>query len=120
MDYMKDNKILHKRYVLELIKLADSILKLEENIVEVSIPSGGMVTICGDIHGQYKEVLKIFKLNGYPTEKSVYVFNGDFVDRGKQSIEVLITLLLWKCLYPKSFYLIRGNHENKQIHKVHG
>eukprot|EP00826_Nyctotherus_ovalis_P017002 TRINITY_DN14967_c0_g1_i1.p1 TRINITY_DN14967_c0_g1~~TRINITY_DN14967_c0_g1_i1.p1 ORF type:complete len:135 (+),score=16.64 TRINITY_DN14967_c0_g1_i1:304-708(+) len=113
-------KLLHKRYVIELIRRVEPVFRSESNVVEVEIPKNGAITICGDLHGQYSELLTIFKLNGYPTATSAYFFTGDYVDRGYYSIEVLITLMAWKCLHPNTVHLIRGNHENRQVHKLHG
>lgn len=53
--------------------------------------------MCGDIHGQYYDLLNIFKLNGAPAEHNKYLFNGDFVDRGSFSVECIVTLIAWKC-----------------------
>eukprot|EP00826_Nyctotherus_ovalis_P066471 TRINITY_DN9825_c0_g1_i1.p1 TRINITY_DN9825_c0_g1~~TRINITY_DN9825_c0_g1_i1.p1 ORF type:complete len:147 (+),score=26.86 TRINITY_DN9825_c0_g1_i1:70-510(+) len=119
-DYMKGGNVIHKRYALMVIERANEIFRNESNMVKVTIPKGGEAVVCGDLHGQYKDLLAIFKLNGYPSEEAVFVFNGDFIDRGRNSIEVMLTLLLWKCVCPKTFFLIRGNHENKQQHKFHG
>jgi serine/threonine-protein phosphatase 5 len=98
----------------------ESILKAEDNIVKTIIPKNGTITICGDLHGQYNELLTILKLNGNPSVKSAYLFTGDYVDRGVYAVEILVTLMAWKCLYPDNVFMIRGNHENKQVHKVHG
>ena len=74
----------------------------------------------GDTHGQFKELMKIFSLVGLPSDENPYIFNGDFVDRGDQGAEVLLTLLLFKILYPKSVFLNRGNHEFRWITDVYG
>jgi len=72
------------------------------------------------LHGQYDELLTILKLNGYPSVRSAYFFTGDYIDRGIYAVEILVTLIAWKCLYPDILFMIRGNHESKQVHKVHG
>ena len=59
-------------------------------------------------------------MNGKPSEKNPYLFNGDFVDRGSFSVEVMIALLAWKIALPKSFFLNRGNHEAKSLNKLYG
>ena len=118
--YLEQGKRIHKRYVLELIAMADKVFKKLPNVVNVTMPKYGCVTVCGDLHGQFYDLLSIFKTNGYPCPCTNYVFNGDFVDRGSFSIEVIITLLVWKCAFPEWVHLIRGNHENKQVHKWHG
>jgi serine/threonine-protein phosphatase 5 len=60
----------------------------------------GSITVCGDTHGQFFDVLRIFDLNGRPSASNPYVFNGDFVDRGSFSFEVVFTFLAYKVAYP--------------------
>ncbi|OPJ69939.1 hypothetical protein AV530_016397 [Patagioenas fasciata monilis] len=67
------------------------------------------VTVCGDTHGQFYDLLNIFELNGLPSESNPYIFNGDFVDRGSFSVEVILTLFGFKLLYPEHFHLLRGD-----------
>ena len=78
------------------------------------------ITVCGDTHGQYYDVLNIFRLNGYPSATNPYLFNGDFVDRGSFSLEVIATYLLFKLSCPESIYLTRGNHETKNMNRIYG
>jgi len=78
------------------------------------------VTICGDVHGQYYDYLHIYKLNGLPSPQNAYVFNGDFVDRGSWSCEVIISMLCLKVLYPKYFMMTRGNHETINMNTMYG
>jgi serine/threonine-protein phosphatase 5 len=78
------------------------------------------VTVCGDTHGQYYDVLNIFEMNGHPSATNPYLFNGDFVDRGSFSVEVILTYLLWKLHDPACIYLSRGNHETKNMNKIYG
>jgi len=68
--------------------------------VRVEIDDLEEITVCGDVHGQYYDLLNIFKLNGIPSEQNPYLFNGDFIDRGSFSIEVILTLLMWKICLP--------------------
>jgi serine/threonine-protein phosphatase 5 len=76
--------------------------------------------VCGDIHGQFYDLLNIFKINGNPSETNPYLFNGDFIDRGSFSVEVILTLLAWKAAYPKHMFMSRGNHESKNLNKLYG
>lgn len=78
------------------------------------------MTICGDIHGQYYDLMNIFQLNGYPAIKNKYLFNGDFVDRGSFSVECILTLIAWKCVNIDFLHMTRGNHEAKQVNHIYG
>jgi serine/threonine-protein phosphatase PP1 catalytic subunit len=77
------------------------------------------IKICGDIHGQYYDLLRLFEYGGFPPEAN-YVFLGDYVDRGKQSLETICLLLAFKIKYPENFFILRGNHECASINRIYG
>lgn len=99
---------------VNLISLqAKEILSNESNIQSVNAP----ITICGDIHGQFHDLLELFKVGGNCPDTN-YLFTGDYVDRGFYSIETVTLLLCYKIRYPNRIFLTRGNHESRQITQV--
>lgn len=77
------------------------------------------ITVCGDLHGQFYDLLKFIELGGHPPDTK-YLFLGDYVDRGRNSIETFTYLLALKVSFPNSVFLIRGNHETKEISRLYG
>lgn len=73
---------------------------------------GENLTVVGDIHGQFEDLIRIFEQNGYPSHNNKYIFNGDIVDRGSGSVECLLTLFLMKICSSESIFITRGNHES--------
>lgn len=83
-------------------------MRAQPSLVDIKVPDEEKFTICGDIHGQFYDLMNIFEINGLPSEKNPYLFNGDFVDRGSFSVECIFTLFGFKLLYPNHFFLSRG------------
>lgn len=87
----------------------------EPVLLELEAP----IKICGDIHGQYFDLLRLFEYGGFPPASN-YLFLGDYVDRGKQSLETICLLLSYKIKYPENFFMLRGNHECASINRIYG
>ena len=109
-DHFKHEGLLRHEHIHFILDRVSDILELEPNCVAVPVPA----IICGDIHGQYYDLLKLFKLGG-PVAENHYLFMGDYVDRGCFSIECLLYLLAIKINHPDRLYLLRGNHESKHL-----
>ncbi|KKK19281.1 serine/threonine protein [Aspergillus ochraceoroseus] len=84
-------------------------------LLELSAP----VKIVGDVHGQYTDLIRLFEMCGFPPASN-YLFLGDYVDRGKQSLETILLLLCYKLKFPENFFLLRGNHECANVTRVYG
>ncbi|MCJ1306962.1 hypothetical protein MMC25_000606 [Agyrium rufum] len=120
IDRFKNGKLIHKKYVYQIIAAVNKIVYDEATMVEMEVPEDHQLTVCGDTHGQFFDLLEIFRLNGFPTESHYYLFNGDFVDRGSWSTEIALLLYAYKWLRPKAFFLNRGNHETDDMNRVYG
>eukprot|EP00696_Hemimastix_kukwesjijk_P014027 gnl/Hemi2/27930_TR9221_c0_g1_i1.p1 gnl/Hemi2/27930_TR9221_c0_g1~~gnl/Hemi2/27930_TR9221_c0_g1_i1.p1 ORF type:complete len:518 (+),score=167.49 gnl/Hemi2/27930_TR9221_c0_g1_i1:95-1555(+) len=120
MEFFRQEKRLHKKYVFQLLVAIKAQLASLPSVFDVTVAEGEEVTVCGDTHGQFYDLLNIFTLNGLPSASNPYLFNGDFVDRGSFSVEVILTLFAWKLAFPGHFHLTRGNHECKNLNKIYG
>jgi diadenosine tetraphosphatase ApaH/serine/threonine PP2A family protein phosphatase len=101
--------------ILGLIRRARKLLREEPSLLELT----GDFTVVGDIHGNIDDLLRVFERRGYPPQVN-YLFLGDYVDRGQNSVEVLVMLYSLKILFPSNIYLIRGNHECESVTAVYG
>lgn len=100
----KDVKLVESE-VRAICQLSREVFLQQPVLLELEAP----IKIVGDIHGQFQDLLKIFDYGGFPPSKN-YLFLGDYVDRGKQSVETIVLLLAYKVKYPENFFLLRGNH----------
>lgn len=96
--------------MVSLIKKATSLFQNEPNIIQLQDP----LNIIGDIHGQFHDFCKLLRIGHNPKDNK-YLFLGDYVDRGSFSIEVLVILMALKINYPSNIYLLRGNHECREM-----
>ncbi|GME87199.1 hypothetical protein B5S31_g1175 [[Candida] boidinii] len=109
-EHFKREGKLQIHQVIRIIKMTTNLLSKESNLIHVPAP----VTVCGDVHGQFYDLCKLFEICGDP-DKSPFLFLGDYVDRGAYSIETLLLLYAMKLNHPDTFFLLRGNHESKQM-----
>ncbi|EKX49362.1 hypothetical protein GUITHDRAFT_67966 [Guillardia theta CCMP2712] len=101
--------------VKALCTKAREIFMSQPVLLELEAP----IKICGDIHGQYYDLLRLFEYGLFPPESN-YLFLGDYVDRGKQSLETICLLLSFKIKFPENFFILRGNHECASINRIYG
>ncbi|KAF7081543.1 hypothetical protein CFC21_085476 [Triticum aestivum] len=101
--------------IRHLCVTAKGIFLSQPNLLELEAP----INVCGDIHGQFSDLLRLFDYGGLPPTAN-YLFLGDYVDRGKQSIETICLLLAYKIKFPDNFFLLRGNHECASINRIYG
>ncbi|KIJ45158.1 hypothetical protein M422DRAFT_167362 [Sphaerobolus stellatus SS14] len=101
--------------ITALCLAARDVFLSQPTLIELSPP----VKIVGDVHGQYSDLIRLFEMCGFPPSAN-YLFLGDYVDRGKQSLETILLLLCYKVKYPENFFLLRGNHECANVTRVYG
>lgn len=101
--------------IMSICQLSREILLNQPSLIELSAP----VKIVGDVHGQFTDLLRLFEMCGSPPSSN-FLFLGDYVDRGRQSLETILLLLCYKIKYPENFFLLRGNHECANVTRVYG
>ncbi|KAF9981160.1 hypothetical protein BGZ65_004252 [Modicella reniformis] len=109
------NVCLKNSEILMICQMAGEIFLSQPTLIELNAP----VKIVGDIHGQYTDLLRLFEMCGFPPSAN-FLFLGDYVDRGKMSLETILLLFCYKIKYPENFFLLRGNHECANVTRVYG
>ncbi|CAE7850060.1 pef-1 [Symbiodinium sp. KB8] len=104
---------LHAKYVVDLFTEYQKAASKLPSLVKFTIPEAAKLVIVGDLHGQLKDLVFILKENGFPGPKTIYLFNGDWVDRGAQGMEILCVVFALHLLAPDCVFLNRGNHEDR-------
>jgi serine/threonine-protein phosphatase 2A catalytic subunit len=115
LQVLMECKLLPENDVKKLCERAKEILMAESNVQPVRCP----VTVCGDIHGQFHDLMELFRIGGNSPDTN-YLFMGDYVDRGYYSVETVSLLVALKVRYKDRLYILRGNHESRQITQVYG
>ncbi|KAK2956864.1 putative Serine/threonine-protein phosphatase [Blattamonas nauphoetae] len=108
-------QVLPESLIFGLIHEAKSVFEKQPMVLDLSTD----LQICGDIHGQYQDLLHLFRRFGFPDTHN-YLFLGDYVDRGTQSIPTICLLFAYKVKFPENFFLIRGNHECPSMNAIFG
>lgn len=101
--------------IFAICQAAREVFLSQPALLELTSP----VKIVGDVHGQYTDLIRMFEMCGFPPSSN-YLFLGDYVDRGKQSLETMLLLLCYKLKFPENFFLLRGNHECANVTRVYG
>lgn len=116
----KEGKVLHSKYVLQMLHKFTEFNKTLPNVVTITIKERSRLTIVGDTHGQIQDILHMFDINGTPDDFNAYLFNGDFVDRGDHGTEICMLIMGFQMLYPGVVHINRGNHECRSQTQVQG
>jgi serine/threonine-protein phosphatase 5 len=117
LEAFSKGKLLHEDYATRIFSSMRRLMKKLATVNEISIPAGGRVVVVGDTHGQLTDLITIFRIAGFPSKTNVFLFNGDFVDRGPQDVEIILTLYSLKLAGPDTIFFNRGNHEQRHMNE---
>lgn len=115
LQQLENDQKIDEEDVKQICEKVREILSAEENVIRLQVP----ISVCGDIHGQFADLMELFKVGGRVPETS-YLFLGDYVDRGAKGFETILYLFCLKVAYPRRISLIRGNHESRQTTRAYG
>jgi len=115
MDNFQAGILLDAPTVVRIVAQTRDMLETLPNVVEAKVVDPASLTVVGDLHGQLEDLLHIFQLNGLPSPRNQYLFNGDWVDRGDCGVEIVLTIFAFKVLYPNAIFMNRGNHEATDV-----
>ncbi|KAI6046039.1 phosphoprotein phosphatase [Pisolithus marmoratus] len=120
IDWFKQGKKITRRFAWEIILGAYAHFSKEESLVQINLDEGETCDVIGDVHGQFYDLLHLYSLTGAPKADHYLLMNGDLVDRGSWSIEVILIAFAYKWLYPNRMFINRGNHEAKEMNRTYG
>ncbi|CAH8441308.1 unnamed protein product [Schistosoma turkestanicum] len=120
LTWIKSDKKISIDFFIMLLNKTTEFFSQQPNLTEIQLENEHHLIICGDLHGNLFAALRIFEESGLPNSRNRFVFNGDFVDRGAKSIEVLVLLLMAVSTYPNYVFLNRGNHEDITVNERYG
>jgi serine/threonine-protein phosphatase PPG1 len=112
---IEKREILPEETIKEICEKLKEVMAQESNVLHIQAP----VTVVGDVHGQFYDVVEIFRIGGFAPDTN-YLFLGDYVDRGFHSVETMTLLACLKLRYPHRVTLLRGNHESRAVTQVYG
>ena len=120
MQFQQTGQLLPKKdaYLLVLDVIAQ--LKTEQTMNRIQVGPGQKLTVFGDLHGQYFDFMNILTMAGMPSPNTPFLFNGDFVDRGSWSCEVILLIFAMKMRFPQAVFMNRGNHEMLEANMIYG
>ncbi|VDO79699.1 unnamed protein product [Schistosoma margrebowiei] len=120
LNWIQSDKIIPTNFFTLILNKATEFFSQQPNLTEIQLEDEHHLIICGDLHGNLIAALRVFEETGLPNSRNRFVFNGDFVDRGTKSVEVLSLLLMAVLTYPTYVFLNRGNHEDIMVNERFG